>query len=156
MRDFFFYTRWHAVLRSSAQNFLALGGRGKEYAGTHAQAGTPARSGAGVASSHETHAKTPAIYGRFCERLTPMRGVNVAALSHVWTWGPLHVFRPALFCLGVSPAHAHGTARAQGFLLCPGPIAIGRHPPFRLFGGRGSLSRSAVGKKSCMNGGMRS
>ena len=68
---------------------------------------------------------------------------------------PLQAFQPAFFCLGASLAHAHGTARAQGFPLCPGPVRLGNPAPFRFFWA-GGPARLPVGKKSCTNGGMRS
>ena len=93
-------TRYYAV---ALKTFLT-GGRGKEYAGTHAQTGTHARSGAGVASSQETHAKTPAIYGRFCKCLRqPMSGANATALSHIRAWGPSAGFPTGVFPPGGLP-----------------------------------------------------
>ena len=93
-------TRYYAV---APKTFLT-GGRGKEYTGTHARTGPPAHSGAGVASSQERHAKTPAIQGRFCKCLRqPMSGANATALSHIRAWGPSAGFPAGVFLPGGLP-----------------------------------------------------
>ena len=103
MREFFLHTRGHAVLRSSAQNFLNRG-EGQGIHGHTRPDGPTCALWRGRSFQSGKTRKTPAIQCRFRKCLRqPMSGANATALSHIRAWGPSAGFPTGVFPPGGLP-----------------------------------------------------
>ena len=156
MREFFLHTRGHAVLRSSAQNFLDRGeGQGIHghtrpdgptcalWRGRSFQPGKTRKNARNSGSFPQVSA--PANERRQCDSAVAYTGLGpLCRLSNrrFPAWGP--------------PSHTHTAPHGRkAFRFVLDPLRLGKPAPFRFFWARGP-ARLPVGKKSCTNGGMRS
>ena len=155
MREFFSHTRGYAVLRSSAQNFLDRGA-GQGIRGHTRPDGHPCALRRGRSFQPGNTRKNPRNLWPFLQVSAPANERRQCDSAVAYTGlGPLCRLSNRRFSAWGPPSHTHTAPHGRkAFRFVLDPFRLGKPAPFCFFPGRG-LARLPVGKKSCMNGGLR-
>ena len=156
MREFFLHTRGHAVLRSSAQNFLdRVAGQGIRGHTRPDGRSCALRRGRSIQPGNTR--KNPRNLWPFLQVSAPANERRQCDSAVAYTGlGPLCRLSNRRFPAWGPPSHTHTAPHGRkAFRFVLDPLRLGKPAPFRFFWARGP-ARLPVGKKSCTNGGMRS
>ena len=155
MREFFLHTRGHAVSRNEVQNFLDRGA-GQGIRGHTRPDGHPCALRRGRSFQPGNTRKNPRNLWPFLQVSAPANERRQCDSAVAYTvLGPLCRFSNRRFSACWPPSHTHTAPHGRkAFRFVLDPFRLGKPAPFCFFPGRG-LARLPVGKKSCMNGGLR-
>ena len=155
MREFLSQTRGYAVLRSSAQNFLDRGA-GQGIRGHTRPDGHPCALRRGRSFQPGNTRKNPRNLWPFLQVSAPANERRQCDSAVAYTGlGPLCRLSNRRFPAWGPPSHTHTAPHGRkAFRFVLDPLRLGKPAPFRFFWARGP-ARLPVGKKSCMNGGLR-